>query len=108
VRAVAVIAFRGLLGAELGYLAVERVEVRLGHVKVTFAALIEDLLSKVSHVDTPDRVGLMAVVANRFEGKTVDVESVMGFSLWAVWQLTHVAVTMSPLSSKPLPWMLIV
>ena len=47
-----------------------------------------------------------AQVVATFAGLTLDAGSVCGSSPCAVWQSTQVAVTVRPLSSSPLPWML--
>ena len=47
VRPVAVIALCGSSGPELGYLAVERLEVAFRYVEVAFSALIQNALSKL-------------------------------------------------------------
>jgi hypothetical protein len=45
-------------------------------------------------------------VSGTFLGLTLDSGSERGRTLWAVWQLLQVAVTVRPLLSSPLPWML--
>ncbi len=45
-------------------------------------------------------------VAGTFFGFTVESGSVGGSMRCAVWQLVQVAVTVRPLFSRPLPWML--
>ncbi len=45
-------------------------------------------------------------VAGTLARLTLDSGSVRGSTPWAVWQLVQVAVTVSPLFSRPLPWML--
>ena len=41
-----------------------------------------------------------------FARLTLEAGSVCGSTPWAVWQLVQVAVTVRPLLSRPLPWML--
>ena len=67
VRAVAILTFGGFLraGAEFGHLSVIRVEIRFRDLRVTLAALIENLQSKTFGVGARDPMRGMAINAFR-------------------------------------------